>query len=96
MMRLGTQCGYIAAPFAGYSHHPSACRRGRRTWRKMVHYDLHHFKWQANVVSRLRNRARRVTAAGIRRQPSHVRRQLEFLKRGFDASKLQQAPRLGC
>jgi hypothetical protein len=100
LMRLGTRCAYIAAPFAQYSHHPSACRLGRRAWkdRKVRRHLLHHFKWQGNVVQRLTDRKRRVIAAGIRSQPGHVKRQLAYIERhhGFPVAHLKPAPKIGC
>ena len=56
---------YVLSPQAPFSHHPHACKWGRRFFRNGCYkVRVHHFKWQANVVPRLEYRLERIKALG--------------------------------
>lgn len=73
---------YVLAPFAPVSHHPQVCRRGRKKLRRALKIDVHHFKWQGNVVGRLKRRLERIEAngQGDSRWARRVRIQLDYLQ----------------
>lgn len=72
---------FVLSPRAPTSHHPNACRWGKRHWPmnplldRVV--DVHHFKWQTNVVARLERRLERIAAVGKSRTP--WARRVEFM-----------------
>jgi hypothetical protein len=85
---------YVLSPKAPTLHHPQACRWGKELWRTVVipRVDVHHFKWQTNVVRRLRRRLERIEAAGKSRTPwaDRVKKMLAHLEahQGIDPSLL--------
>jgi hypothetical protein len=50
---------YVLSPFAPMLHHPNVCSIGRKHWPQSC-VTVHHFKWQANVLPRLRARMVRI------------------------------------
>lgn len=55
---------YVAAPFGPYMHHPNVCEKGKRNFSSAPLADVHHFRWQQNVITRLERRLRRIREAG--------------------------------
>ena len=55
---------YVLAPFAPCLHHPSSCPIGRKHLRQVPRVTVHHFRWQTNLVRRLRRRLERIEALG--------------------------------
>ena len=88
---------YVIAPFAPRLHHPAACKLGKPYWRRQAAGGarVHHFKWQTNVVPRLRRRLERIAAVGKSRTPwaERVKKMLAHLEvhQGIDPSLLRHA-----
>lgn len=88
---------YVLAPFAPLLHHPQVCRLGKQAWydRMVPIVRVHHFKWQRNVVPRLRRRLERITTVGKARTPwaERVKKMLAHLEahQGIDPSLLTHA-----
>lgn len=85
---------YVLAPFAPMIHHPNVCAIGRQHWPQSC-VPVHHFKWQANVVDRLKARMIRIGLVGKLRTPwaQRVRRMLQHLEGhdGIDPKLLSHA-----
>lgn len=88
---------YVLAPFAPMLHHPNVCSAGRRHWPQPC-VTVHHFKWQANVESRLRARMQRIAAVNKLHTPwaRRVRMMLAHIEQhqGIDPSLLSPAGRI--
>ncbi len=83
---------YVLSPTAPLSHHPDSCRWGRKLMKQAATAPVHHFKWQTNVISRLRKRLERIEAAGKGQSPWHrrVSRTLDYIEQfdGVNPTKL--------
>lgn len=86
---------YILSKRGPQSHHPHACKWGSRLVRHAAKVPIHHFKWQGNVLRRLRRRIQRIEAMPAsparKRWKAKVARTVEYLERhggGVDPSKL--------
>jgi hypothetical protein len=91
---------YVLSPFAPLLHHPQVCRLGKPAWHsgKVPVVRVHHFKWQRNVVPRLRRRLERIAAVGKSNTPwaARVKKMLAHLEahQGIDPSLLRHAGEL--
>lgn len=56
---------FVMSPRAPTLHHPNSCRWGCKHWPDGVPIvDVHHYRWQANVIERLERRLKRIAAVG--------------------------------
>lgn len=89
---------YVAAPFGPYMHHPNVCEKGRRKFDVAPVADVHHFRWQKNVINRLERRLRRIREAGKNGSDweARVATMLKRLKKdnGIPKDWLSEAPKL--
>lgn len=69
---------FIAAPTGPLIHHPGTGNNGfdKKAWSNVRKYNVHHFKWQVNVVKRMRIRSRRFPAYRKR-----IRKMLTYIDR---------------
>lgn len=86
---------YILSPRGPHSHHPNACQWGHRVFRSVPKVPVHHFKWQGNVLRRLRLRIQRIKSMPASRPRKQwlrkVERTIEYLEHhggGVDPTKL--------
>lgn len=69
---------FVMSPRAPTLHHPNVCRWGSKHWPKGVPIvDVHHYRWQANVIERLERRLQRIKAVG--KQGSPWERRVSFM-----------------
>lgn len=47
---------YVLSPRAPTIHHPNRCKWGRPLWPYVPKITVHHFRWQSNIVDRLKAR----------------------------------------
>jgi hypothetical protein len=90
---------YICSPFAPTLHHPNVCRTGSKLIRDcMGVMQIHHFKWQGNIIERLTRRLERINRMAPHQYAwkKRVIRQIDWLKKhnGVEKSFISHGGRI--
>lgn len=87
---------YVMSPRGPDLHHPNVCSYGRNHFEKVPRATVHHFKFQANVIDRLKRRIERIdampTSSKRKAWRDRVARTLEYLEAnggGVNPAKLE-------
>lgn len=88
---------YVLSPRGPDLHHPNVCSYGKKHFQEVPRVPVHHFKWQLNVLTRLRRRIERIDAlpaTAVRKNwRARIVKTLGYLEQhggGVDAAKLDQ------
>jgi hypothetical protein len=87
--KMGMNCDcVVATTYPPTSHHP----KGNSLWKKAIKLEVHHFKWQQNLMQRLHARLHKAEEVGSYRHQKLIKKQLTKLSNGVPKYWLSTCP----